>query len=283
MTDKSSGKFFVAELNTEMNAIKIHAGELHGISKDALFDIYYSENGRYELLQSRLSIDRALAKTSWFFLSEVASKRVTRATKVLATMTYIGNNADSAVYVLAKEALVFESLTKSTENWPSDVPRIILEKESEKYDIAVIKDMGAENSVVFELSNEHCNKLCRLPYSISLTKEVLVPLFLATGNFFYHLQRSKKEASLSLKTSIEAWKLRDTFVYSDNDSDDDGVVELIPYAKVEMVDQSIEVKVRNNNFKTKYGFAIRNTNDEPLYVWVFMFNMSDFSISMRHV
>jgi hypothetical protein len=264
------------------NVIMVHAGALHGISTGARFDIYCSESGQTLLNNFPVGKVRPMAATIEALNGGFPSTIYSLAKKLRARTTYLGDSADNTTYVYGEET-VFGTLDGSSFVWPPNAPRIILKNESENYNVAV-KQAG-ENCVVFELPpSKYCTELYRLPYSIPLSKDALIPLFLATANFFYHLQRSRKKPSTSIK--IEARKLLESYFIcgdSDDDSDDEeGSEELLPIGDNLIDGDSMKIKVRDNT-NTKYGFAITNKHDRPFYVWVFLFNLCDLSIRMCHV
>ena len=64
----------------------------------------------------------------------------------------------------------------------------------------------------------------------------------------------------------------------DDDSDEDGVIELRPSGDDLNTDGIVQMKI-SDGYRAKFGFCIKSASDRPLYAWIFMFNMSDLSIS----
>jgi hypothetical protein len=115
----------------------------------------------------------------------------------------------------------------------------------------------------FFLTDKLCteNGLEHLPSSVPLTGEAVYSIPAASVDFFHKLRCSNKHQSLAKYVIVE--------VYSDR------TVQVVDGPNLNANDV---VNINIDGEDTQYGIKITGRHRQPLYVWIFYFIMSDFSV-----
>jgi hypothetical protein len=274
--------------------MQLEAGEVQGVTKNARFDIYRDINSALTSdapLQRNLFVSRVRAETAILSVPEkkpLSSEilDVNEGRNFVARMTCVGDDMIICVHASSNIEAFIKRLISSS-NWPPTAPRLSLVNKDKNHELAISRTTSFEvgetkENISFEIKDNFSveHELRRLPHAIQYSEERAYPVLLATAKFFYHLRRDSRKKPLKGQISIEAYRLRERLINSDGDESDDDDYELQPDGEnlCDMNNRTIQVKVPRKS-KAKFGFKIKSEHESPLYVWAFLFNMSDLSIS----
>ena len=183
-------------------------------------------------------------------------------------MTRVGVSSDVAIYIPPEQDFlpIHEEISKVR---PEYKRTITVAEEGDSYELAIFKD--ANGTTGYEITDLTCIQmgLARLPYSTPLTASAVYPVLSAAADFFFHLRRSNKERLLANDITVSAYKVKRGYAL--------GSLVLEQHGEDLNDGGTVQIKIKKY-VKEKYGITVRSKHETPLYVWVFIFNMSDFSI-----
>jgi hypothetical protein len=157
------------------------------------------------------------------------------------------------------------------------------DNDSAPHDLVLLNEGGRP---FFELKDVNCNfyGLRRIPSSFpdNLSMSIssrsdLLGMWAAAGHFFRFLRHSNDTKIDSyFNVSIEAYLLHDYLP----DWSDYPIPTPTGHNLNDNGKMTIEASISGGHDDTRkyYGFNILNHSDEPLYVWIFAFEMNDLSI-----
>ena len=234
----------------------IDAGEAAGITVGAEFEVYQDHN-------STRSLGTVVAdKLSDFSTTLCAKKsRIVLEQDGVAIKSRAGTDELLRVYVADK---ILEDIVKRIDQIQ------LVEREKAVFGMAL-----EEKKVVFNIYDSDVTKhgLTRMPHSVEPTFEAISPVIRAATHFFWHRRRTPKtdQRGLVKRVSIEVNEV-------EKDFDD----QLKPFFKPITTSGNLKEGQDFNpktDSKTTYGFTIRNELELSLYISIFYFDNSDWSIS----
>lgn len=273
-------RMFYRVSKTPKGTISLEAGEAQGITKDARFSIHRTANADSEPI-GELVVLKSNACSSNMRKTENSANLATVSWPAWALQTHAGEGWDLCVAVPAQDAF-FDVFKRNIEEMEKKHVhrrqiRIVDAAKGESHEIAVVE---ADGKAVFDVTDQTCvsNNLRRLPQSVSLDADSVYPILVHAADFYWHLRRSNKDAPLQAAITIEAFELSSQHL--DPKTFGEGSV-WAPSGENMNVGDVIRVTVEDEP-ETRYGFNVKSSHTGPLYVWVFGFNMSDFSVGAFH-
>ncbi|KAG6829593.1 hypothetical protein H0H87_010742 [Tephrocybe sp. NHM501043] len=257
------------------NECILHAGEAHGITNGAVFDIFSDEH-LTSVIGSVVAVDIAsfttrcsFTKGSLFSLSQSAH----------AVQTGVGKRQDIRLFIEWNEAFLdlFERLGQEIDHDNTDPSKRsfhLLDKDGDQPDLVLRARNGR---VEFEIRNIICSQhgLTRMPFIDVRANETehLFSILRSAADFYWYLRHSNKDASLTNKVKVECFHLTPTGNLSD---DLEEIYLPDPDGRNLNIDGTIFIDTSKND--AAYGYKITNTCNIPLYAALFYFDISDLSI-----
>ncbi|KAI0030409.1 hypothetical protein K488DRAFT_54322, partial [Vararia minispora EC-137] len=259
-------------ITTINSVITLHGGEAQGIMSRARLAVFTSPQAIesigeliVEKVQACTSIlrkddDLVLPRTAW------------------AAVVKAGNGVDFPVAIPAEDSFIplLLRLAQDMEEQRPEKRNIQAIEERLPHELALSNDNG---EAVFTLMDPLCVQtgLTRLSETVSLseTDDIYSVLSSAT-DFFFHLRRSNRSNLLAKHIGLEAFRVERqqlTFTCSNETMFMPVGHNLCPCPG----EVAMRVPVIDDD-DTAYGFKLTNTTDRNLYVWVFMFDMSNLAV-----
>jgi hypothetical protein len=255
------------------DVVIVEAGELHGVNKDAVFDLY-----------ARLHLDQAP------LLRGLKSERLNAGHTMLrlppaTTLTTTEGWALQTSSSTAARASVVVDL--SYDNWsPTTVSQSLCDFDADhagrvrlalvcddRQQLLITKDAGEK--LTFDLTDEVCRGVGveRLRHSMRSDSDRLHETLAAASEFFHYLGYSNPQRPLHDFVQVEMHLLK----YLDGAP--------APVGENLLVDGRTFVPNHVYDMEDPgphecYGLRVTNNYSEPLYAWIFAFNMNDLSIGV---
>ncbi|KIK61890.1 hypothetical protein GYMLUDRAFT_260464 [Collybiopsis luxurians FD-317 M1] len=269
-------------VTSQGGVITLQAGEAQGITKNATFNVLDSSNMNARILGS-ITADKPSA------CSTTMKGSVTFTSPAYAVQTSIGDGMDIAVGLPVDDAIL-PALNFAVREMKQRRPdkrnlRFVDIKTPPEHEIAVRNDNG---EAVFELTDKVwvAEGLKDLSFRISFAEpDSLYAVFTCAADFFYNLRRSSKAQEAGKSTDISGSVSLEVFEVKE------GEVQGVEYPV--LLPKLIDGKPKNLNSdgvlradveegrKLKYGLKLSSRLDQPLYVWAFLFNLSDLSVAFK--
>ena len=117
-----------------------------------------------------------------------------------------------------------------------------------------------------------------IPHTVPIDAENIYAVFTSAADFFYNLRRSNKSNPLAPFITVQAFELEERYLDSNPDKySRDPVWMPVGGDTPRDLNRAGVIQTKADG-TTPYGFKVASTYPQPLYVWAFMFNMSDLSI-----
>jgi hypothetical protein len=190
--------------------------------------------------------------------------------------TKAGKERDLPVYVADDKELV-SVLDKVDQKMHSGKPGRPGIRRVEK-DKALLMIHLDQKKVVFGILDEHVATFCksqRIPFSVDLNVNKLLPILGSAAHFYWHLIRTAKFRNLEKKVRLVFTKVK----VVEGKYDDDLMPVIEPVGG--NLNQNGVVNLVSG--KETYGIKIINDTELPLYAALFYFDTSDLSISMSSI
>lgn len=272
---KDSGTFTIA------------CGEVQGITSGAKFNLYEQKSITSSLFGTATIRGTPRACTSILNTPVLPNgKQATRSTvpvTLWAMLTSLGENvpkvpiavpADDAFLPLIKRVVGDMGARKPTQ------PTVTLVDLDKPHELALRKDPSSDN-VYFDLTDAQVNlfgvKTLSSRYTIPITEvdRLLLVLDRAT-DFFFHFRRSSKNAVIQNLVDLAAYSLSIQTIKSSSVEAQDVWLPELPVTNLnEGGIMTVDVAE-----KKSYGFCLTNNAPDPLFVWAFLFEISNLSISL---
>jgi hypothetical protein len=275
------------------DTILLQAGQAEGIQKGASFCIF-TEKNLADTRICKLKVEGVGYNDSAFIKPEASVYSLLRGkyetpSKLWALMSDAGPSPGVAIYLPPVQD--FNPIRQKLRDRPAYEVKIhLVAKEEGPYELAVFKD--GDDKCRYELKNKEWvdwvaknrNGLAPLPDSTTLSVHAVYPDLSAAANFFFHLRRTNELKPLDGHISVSVYKLKTGYIAGARALKPDGEdlnvggtvrIEIPKNTKSELKSTHKEPLYASD---AKYGLKVKSTYDKPLYVLVFMFNMSDLSI-----
>jgi hypothetical protein len=252
----------------DMDRTILDAVEVQGITQGALFDLYVSCDGDAPPVLCAMRAEQPGRASTVLHRPSHFPEYLQLPLEGWAWQTSTGENG-------AKVSIAFGST--------GDVPDPVLEElererpgyfssaSTEEKDHQMLVTKNVNGDLVFDLTDEVCRAagLQRLCATVAANSDHLHKVLVNAGDFFECLRRSSEGHLLREKVSVEAHLLADDegSPIGNNLLTSDGM--LTP----EYVYEDGTIGPHHC-----YGFSIKNNYTQPLYFWIFVFNMNDLSI-----
>jgi hypothetical protein len=264
----------------EDGQIVLDAGEVHGIMKGTLLDIYATQDfnapllgqfvtrnpGAFSTILANLSGDKVqIPVPAWALLN---SKRIPTVNIHVMDSTHRGRGLLS----------VCESVVDEMKTHHASKSGIQLVDKNHPHELTVAKTRNKQ--VEFSITDHTCQAwgLEHLPHSVPADVSSLSSVFGAAADFFYHLRRTNKRSLLTRYLAIQCHALEERYTQGS-----DVFPLLSPIGDNLIIGGVLQPRVfvpgeDDDHDHTYYGFKIVSTWNKPLYVWIFAFEMNDLSI-----
>ncbi|KAJ7909427.1 hypothetical protein B0H13DRAFT_2233080 [Mycena leptocephala] len=262
--------------------IIISAGEAHGITRGAQFDVFSDHD-----LNPDKSTGCVVVVTKTFYsvaryvtgnadLQICTTDPQGSGPAVWARPIHLGEREDIRVLIPLREPFIdlFHYIAAMKET-KKDIMRVRLVEETEPADM--ILHLEGE-CVGFEPSDSICQGygLTRMPHIAPLEVIPLYHILTRAAHFYWHLNRtSRSQSSLAQSIMFECTQLGEDpskpFAYPDEPI-------LLPQGENLVSSDELTIDL-DNRPSVEYGFTITNRSAYPLYAALFYFDMSDLSIS----
>jgi hypothetical protein len=264
------GRLFYRVNLFEDGTILLQAGLAEGITESARFDILAGKDTSDKPICS-LEVQEVGPVDSTFKEpeSQVYGLLYEQSGELWALMTHVGVSSDVAIYIPPGQDFLPIHEEISNKIRPEYKRTITVAKEGDSHELAIFKD--ANGTTGYEITDLTCIQmgLARLPYSTPLTASAVYPVLSAAADFFFHLRRSNKERLLANDITVSVYKVKPGYIH--------GSLVLEQHGEDLNNESTVQIKIKQY-VKERYGITVRSKHEVPLYVWAFMFNMSDFSI-----
>ena len=257
------------------NKFRLEAGEIHGITTGAQFDIYCADdNDRRVLLRSLKTDDVAVFSTSLGFNHDAEEFTIPKDSAAYGLQIHAGDDATVTLAFLMPEVggmkaeadlLVDISKHLQSEKDQAQFPRArfrIVEMSGHP-DVVISTDLGPV--VRLGTMDDVCLKsgLDRLPYTLSGDVDTVLSTIRSSGEFFWDLRRVNSRIQEDQRPGfhIEAhWLTESSLNGQAPNLIDDGAIRI------------------DAGHKNALRFTIRNPFVRSFHVWLFAFNMLDLAI-----
>ncbi|KAI0028619.1 caspase domain-containing protein, partial [Vararia minispora EC-137] len=257
---------------TDGGDITLMAGEAHGVSEGATFDLYDMLDGGAEPFAKGLVANRPRMRTTKLRLAGDTG-HISLGPQAWAWQTSLGKRdpLEEVCIAVPDNEDMLKELTAKMDEERTDARSIWLVSKDKPHELAISESEDgkvAKFSITDKISNDNGLIALPLPVEISFEADKLRHVMEAARYFFYHLRRSNKRMPRVTHLKLEAWELAEsktlkgTFEPTGPDLNAGGLMSVL-------VDETP---------KKKYGFKLVNLLNMPWYVWIFAFNMSDLSI-----
>jgi hypothetical protein len=260
----------------EDGQISLAAGKIHGITEHALFDLYTSSNmGQLPLLQGLRVHQVDDFRTVLQLPEDATADTLPLGGRALQTSYGARLKSASGSLILSiaqndSEALCSEILARLGPDHSQSLGLVSTPGDDQPQ--LLINRQAPPEMITFELTDRACREegLLRLVHLVKPRPDHLHGILIASSRFFHHLHRSNQDHPLKRYITVEAHLLnyQDTCLPDGENllSDD---MTMRPSYVYDMDDAGPH---------QCYGFTIKSTCSQPLYVWIFAFNMNDLSI-----
>jgi len=194
-----------------------------------------------------------------------------------AVQTRLGEGFDIAIALPVDKAFlpVLDRAVKEMQDRRPTKRNLRFVDLKNEHEVAVYKE---GDNAVFELTDQAwvTEGLKRLSHKVPLDRpDILYTVFSCFADFFYHLRRSSKA---DLKVSVYEIKQQQQ---ADHDTTECAWSPVLKDKKEMDLNQAgiIRIEVHDPN-QARYGFKLSSSFKQAVYVWAFVFNMSDMSIVM---
>jgi hypothetical protein len=246
----------------------LEAGEAQGITKGALFDLYATRDGDTPPILCDMRAEQPGQKSTTLRFSSDLPAHLTPLLEGWARQTITGENVAKVSIAIGSTGDVPGDLLEELER---ERPGYFSLASTEDKDHQMLVSKNIKGNLVFDLTDEACRAagLQRLRPTVPANSDHLRKTLVNVGDFFECLRRSSAARLLREKVSVEAHLLGDyegspignNLLTSDGTFTPEYVYE----------DEA-------NGPHQCYGFTIKNNYTQPLYFWIFVFNMNDLSI-----
>ena len=247
------------------DSFSLEAGEVHGVTNNAHFEVYSAPNTTSTPLCSLIA-NKVQAFSSTLSIHNDGTHEIdnTEASTVPAGAwaLQVHPGEEASVYINISS----EELEKRIES-ETDLLHGIIRLAKNEEEAELVLSAGENNEVGFMTKDKICSRygLETLPYSSPNIDSIRSVLRHAT-HFFWHLRRMPQTNSQHSTVAVKASRLIK--------SDSDGRSTLVPTGHNLIRDDVILIK----DVEKRIGFSIKNNSFSALHVWAFGFNMSDLSI-----
>ncbi|KAF9263736.1 hypothetical protein L218DRAFT_901384 [Marasmius fiardii PR-910] len=253
----------------------LEAGEAHGISKEAEFNVYSDRK-----LTQLLGTVKADAPNPFHTRCIVDGSPFSLVEPAFALQTHVGEGQDIRLFVEANDAFLdlFVSLGKQMQRTDGNKRSFrLVNSVDENPDLAI---SAKDGFVRFHIMEQVCRDkgLTEMPFyrtPVHKTDDLLT-ILRSAADFYWNLHytnRNPKGPILTQKVSLECFKL----VYSGQYTDDfEEILAPAQDAQNLNVDGMITIDVDED---VPYGYKIKNDSNVPLYAALFYFDFSDLSIA----
>ena len=265
---------FHAVKNFDNNDLRLEAGEIHGITTGAQFNIYCADNNDRRVLLGSLRADRVAGfSTSLGFKYGTVEFTIPKDSAAYGHQIHAGEDA-TVSFAFQGDADLLRAIWKhfQSEKDQAQSPRMkirIVEMSGDPDVVVMSTDLGG---VVLGTMDGICleNGLNRLPYTLPQDVDTVWSTIRLFGEFFWDFRRVNSNPNQHPEFLIEAHWLTDSSGLSGQGSS-------IPvHGSANLIDDgAIRIDAGHKN---ALGFTIRNPTKLSFYVWLFAFNMLDLAI-----
>jgi hypothetical protein len=260
--------------------VRIQAGLVQGIPKGARFAIYGSEDVNASPLGYMVAAEPKGLTVELHHQGQQASFKIP--SNAWALLVGSPKMKQVSILISPDDKLLCTGVVDTIKKDHGDLYHVELVSDAQTYhDLALIRGHGHHSfEIIDKTSNDAGLKRLNVEYPLDKTGSFLDSAFAGAADFYHHLRRTNTQMPYSSScVSIKAHLLKDItpFFFAL-----DAIMEPQDESKDLNIDGVMHPKVSLNENDpdscSYYGFSIVNNTEHPLYVWVFAFEMNDFSI-----
>ncbi|KIM25362.1 hypothetical protein M408DRAFT_26347 [Serendipita vermifera MAFF 305830] len=250
----------------------LEAGAAHGITQGATFDVYRNRDSA--ITESPLVKLKVLDSPDPF-TTVLSGPRFSIEKQAFALQTGAGVEEDLIVHIAIDPIMesVFKALAEEIKANKSGQRQM---RAVDDHEISMAHlDIAFENDkIVFNILNPLVTQhgLKRMSYQINPTIDEIRPVLCSAAHFYWHLHRAGRDTILQDAVKIEYTRL----IELRPKIGDITVPIRMPQGPNLIQEGIVELVVKKGDM---YGIKFTNTSDVDLYVSVFYFDNSDFSIT----
>ena len=258
---------------------RLEAGEIHGITIGAQFNICCADNNDRRLLLGSLEADKVAGfSTSLGFNHDAEEFTIPKDSAAYGLQIHAGDDA-TVTFAFQVDADLLVAISKhfQSEKDRAQSPRTTIRIVEMSGDPDVVMVSTGLGRVVLGTMDDICleSGLDRLPYTLSRDVDTVLSTIRLSGEFFWDLRRvNSRIQNQRPRFHIEAHRLTESGLNGQGPS--------IPvYGSANLIDDgAIRIFVEDDAVhKNALGFTIRNPSSiRSFYVWLFAFNMLDLAI-----
>lgn len=254
-------------------SFRLDVGEAFGVAAGAKFEVYASDDLNSRCLGS-LVVRETTAFSTDLLLSPGTSPFTLASQSGYALQVWAPDTYNLRVYVADDGELLRASKLVKKEMDKSQLigkRSILLVKQDDAPNISLTME---GDQVIFNINDQSCidHGMTRMYKSVTCKVNDLLPVLAGAVDFFWHLNRTSSNPSLTNSNSVTLQCSR----LEENGLSDMGVEVLTARDEILQVHGSIHVVTDED---LPHGFQVTNNTAVPLYVGLFLFDMSDLSIS----
>ncbi|KIY72177.1 hypothetical protein CYLTODRAFT_450107 [Cylindrobasidium torrendii FP15055 ss-10] len=169
-----------------------------------------------------------------------------------------------------KEGGLRESLSRVVEDLGFSRVRVV--EESQVHELGWVESQGGQLRCEITDKVALDNGLLRLPSVVNPHDADIKRVIIGAEHFFKYLRQSRRQMGIGQRLTIECWELEEQVELTD-----EYLPLMLPMGDNLNRNGIVHVDVDE---EMVYGFRIASEWHEPLYIWVFWFNMADLSIDV---
>ncbi|KAL0954613.1 hypothetical protein HGRIS_003573 [Hohenbuehelia grisea] len=271
-------------------SIKLEAGQVQGVTEGAIFEVYGTEKPDADLVCT-ITVEKATDCESVMAGPRDKMSKISWALQVRA-------GSDAAVDIALDDSAdlqpIRDSVARAMEPGSGKcIPRLV--GPDHQHEVAIFTRDG---NAYFKITDPICvsKKFDLLPRHIPVNAtERLCAFPQFAASFFYHLRRPYPTERLSQYVTVEAFELEDTGGATLNPKRVNGQTQNLireGIMEVTMDPQDAPASARDGDSPEEefcsdddeesagklYGFKISSSFEQPLYIWIFSFDVGSLEI-----
>lgn len=249
------------------------AGSAHGVTTGAVFAIYKDPK---DFSASAIGQLVALHPGPFSTIMRCPTNQppIDTGTNKFALRIRAGEEEDLRLHIVADKGLkkIVKCLLNTMDASATDQPRIVLVRRA----MAELEVAFKGNEMVFNILDPLVNRhgLEHVPLRVPTTIDSIYSIICAAARYRWHLRRSAYISKLQNKVQVELFRLNSNL----EEDDEDFAVSLVPDGP-NLISGGVVDLLVDEKEESLYGMRVSNSSRHPLYLELFYFDNSDFSIS----
>lgn len=271
----SIGRVLYRVKQTADGVYELEAGEIHGITAGAKFNIYATKDPDSKCLGVMVAAatDKPSAVTTVLRLDDGSSPIPSEPSTKYALQVLVGEQQDLRVFIEPDTRLldVFVLLNANMKKSQEQGKRGF--KPAEQDETPDLRVVMKGDKVEFGITDSVCvsRGMTTTGWPVDCDASAIFPVLTSAADFYFHLRRTSSQKVLSKMVDLECYELEETDDFTED------LDPLLAATGESLVKQGvIDVEIGKNPLT--YGYKIVNRSNLPLYAALFYFSMGDLSI-----